>query len=53
MQAAALTRVVVGAYSKGETACFADLFHEVETAIDGGTALDHDLAIVGFVELRA
>src|SRR5207247_1729394 len=50
MQASALAQVVAGAYSKGQTACFAALFSEVESVVSAGTPEEQELVVVGFLE---
>jgi hypothetical protein len=50
MQASALAQVVAAAYSKGQTACFAALFSEVESVVTAGTPEEQDLVVVGFLE---
>jgi len=50
MQASALAQVVAAAYSKGQIACFAALFSEVESAVIAGTPEEQELVVVGFLE---
>ena len=50
MQASALAQVVASAYSRGQTACFAALFSEVESVVIAGTPQEQDLVVVGFLE---
>ncbi|MDQ6944761.1 MAG: hypothetical protein M3256_00515 [Actinomycetota bacterium] len=50
MQASALAHVVASAYSKGQTACFAALFSEVESIVIAGRPKEQELVVVGFLE---
>jgi hypothetical protein len=50
LQASTLAQVVAAAYSKGQTACFAALFSDVESLVITGTPEEQELVVAGFLE---